>query len=61
MLFAYMPEEFQKEAYWSNTQHAGSSDDAWGQDFSYGYQYYNYKSAELRVRLVRREFSDLVI
>jgi hypothetical protein len=60
MLFAYMPEEFQKEAYWSNTQHAGISSYAWCQDFSIGFQCY-YESAELRVRSVRREFSDLVI
>ena len=61
MLFAYMPEEFQKEAYWSNTQHAGLSYYAWYQHFSYGLQGNRYESAELRVRLVRREFSDLVI
>ena len=54
MLFAYMPEEFQKEAYWSNTQHAGYSDYAWYQGFYYGYQTDGRKSAELRVRLVRR-------
>lgn len=61
MFFAYMPEEFQKEAYWSNTQHAADSDNAWYQFFDYGLQYSNNKSNELRVRPVRREFSDLII
>lgn len=61
MLFAYMPEEFQKEAYWSNTQHAADSDGAWYQDFDHGDQHDGYKTGELRVRSVRREFSDSVI
>ena len=61
MSFALMPEEFQKEAYWSNTQHAGYSYNAWYQNFSDGSQSHYYKSAELRVRAVRREFSDSVI
>jgi len=61
MLFAYMPDEFQKEAYWSNTQHAGDSGYAWYQSFDYGNQYGHGKSCELRVRPVRREFSDSVI
>src|SRR5512140_2081720 len=56
-----LPEEFQKEAYWSNTQHAGDSHDAWFQSFNYGHQDCISKSAELRVRAVRREFSDSVI
>lgn len=50
----YMPEEFQKDAYWSNTQHAGDSDHAWYQGFSSGFQYDIYKSCEFRVRRVRR-------
>lgn len=50
----YMPEEFEKDWYWSNTQHAGSSDDAWYQSFYYGDQSYGTKSCEARVRAVRR-------
>jgi hypothetical protein len=62
MLLAYMPEEFQKDAYWTSTQHAGYSYYAWYQDFHYGSQYYDFsKGCELRVRPVRREFSDSVI
>lgn len=60
MMFSFMPEEFQKEAYWSNAQHAGYSDYAWYQDFSYGLQDDNSKDYELRVRAVRRVFSDSV-
>ena len=47
-------EALNTEAYWSSTQHAGSSDRAWYQCFYYGDQLSNDKSAELRVRLVRR-------
>ena len=54
LFYKYMPEEFQKEAYWSNTQHAGNSNYAWYQLFYYGFQLSNYKSADLRVRAVRR-------
>jgi hypothetical protein len=61
MLLAFMPEEFEKEAYWSNTQHAGVSGDAWFQLFDYGGQYNDIKSCECRVRRVRREFNDSVI
>ena len=51
----YMPEKFQRKAYWSNTQHAAYSYYAWYQDFDYGRQYDYYgKSSELGVRLVRR-------
>ncbi|OIR11005.1 hypothetical protein GALL_71760 [mine drainage metagenome] len=62
MLNAYLSDEFKPEAYWSNTQHAGYSYNAWYQHFDDGYHYYYYrKSAELRVRAVRRVFSDSVI
>jgi hypothetical protein len=61
MLVAHMPEEFKKEAYWSNTQHAGGSHYAWYQGFGLGCQDDFIKSAELRVRAVRREFIDSVI
>ena len=52
--FAKMPEEFQKDWYWSNTQHASDSYNAWLQYFHYGYQTSNYKSAGGRARAVRR-------
>jgi len=48
-------EAFEEAAYWSSTQHAGYSDNAWYQLFSYGYQHYDVKSAELRVRAVRSQ------
>jgi hypothetical protein len=54
MFYKYMPEEFQKEAYWSNTQHAGLSYDAWFQNFRYGLQDCHDKSSECRARPVRR-------
>jgi hypothetical protein len=60
-MLQFMPEQFQKAAYWSNTQHAGGSGSAWYQDFDYGDQNHYRKSAELRVRAVRREFTDSVI
>ena len=61
MFHTFMPEEFQKEAYWSNTQHAGNSNYSWCQYFYDGGQDDYYKKDELRVRPVRREFSDSVI
>ena len=54
MLYAYLPDEFQKDWYWSNTQHAGVSGNAWYQSFSYGVQSDDRKGTELRVRAVRR-------
>lgn len=54
LLFANLPAEFERDWYWSGTQHAAYSDDAWYQDFNYGNQDYYHKSAELRVRAVRR-------
>jgi hypothetical protein len=54
MLFAEMKDQFQEEAYWSNTQHASYSDYAWYQDFYDGYQINTSTSYELRARAVRR-------
>ncbi len=48
-------EAFKEETYWTSTQHAGSSDNAWYQNFFNGGQDYGYESAELRVRAVRRQ------
>ena len=61
MLYAYMPEEFQKEYYWSNTLHAEDSDYAWCQGFYTGSQVSTLTYYELRARAVRREFANLVI
>ena len=52
--FAKMPEEFQKDWYWSNTQHVSDSNYAWFQSFDFGLQDYFNKSAEGRARAVRR-------
>jgi hypothetical protein len=49
-----MPEEFQKEAYWSESNHVSASGYAWSQDFHLGYQYYSTTDDELRARAVRR-------
>lgn len=54
MLFDGFRDEFQKEWYWSNTQHEGSPGFAWMQDFSDGGQLFNLKSGQLRARAVRR-------
>ena len=54
LLFALMKDQFQECAYWSKTQHAAYSSDAWFQYFKDGTQYGNGKSAELRARAVRR-------
>jgi hypothetical protein len=45
---------FAADWYWSSTQHAANDDYAWSQDFYYGYQTSNDKSAKLRARAVRR-------
>ena len=45
---------FETEAYWSSTQHAAHSGYAWYQYFDDGFQTSYGKSAELRVRAVRR-------
>lgn len=54
LFFAESPEQFKKDWYWSNTQHASSSGCAWYQDFVHGYQNYGGKSGEVRARAVRR-------
>lgn len=54
LLFQYMPEEFKKDWYWSNSQHAAYSYCAWLQGFVDGRQGYYYKDNEWRARAVRR-------
>ena len=54
MFFKHLPDRFQKDWYWSNTQHAALSGYAWCQSFVYGGQYYGDKGSECRARAVRR-------
>lgn len=54
LLFASLPAEFERDWYWSGEQHAAHSFNAWYQVFVDGGQSYYGKSAELRVRAVRR-------
>ena len=54
LLYKHLADQFQKNWYWSNTQHAAYSVYAWCQPFGYGLQGYYYKSAKLRARAVRR-------
>lgn len=48
------PEAFELEGYWTSTQHASLSSDAWGQGFDNGFQGYWDKLNKRRARLVRR-------
>lgn len=54
LFYKHLPEQFQKEWYWSNTQHAATSGYAWYQSFCYGNQDYRHKGFKLRARAVRR-------
>ena len=54
LLYRHLPDRFQQDAYWSNTQHSGYSTSAWFQDFYDGSQYNDHKSIKLRARAVRR-------
>ena len=54
LMYKNLPDQFKKEWYWSNTQHASDSDYAWCQNFSFGNQDYDHKYDELRARAVRR-------
>ena len=54
MLFANLKGQFEERYYWSSEQHAAIDDYAWLQDFGYGDQNSDIKSAELRARAVRR-------
>jgi len=47
-------EAFDATWYWSSTQHAGNSHDAWYQAFLTGYQYHASKGHLFRARAVRR-------
>ena len=54
LLFANVPELFEKEYYWSCEQSAGAAQYAWSQSFGSGYQYGYRKDTGLRARAVRR-------
>jgi hypothetical protein len=54
LLYANLKEEFQKDWYWSNEQHASKSSNAWYQGFEAGDQTYTTKYCKLRARAVRR-------
>jgi len=54
LLFANLPEEFEKRYYWSSEQRAGDPGYAWVQYFTDGYQGYGRKSSQYRARAVRR-------
>ena len=55
VLFAQFQEEFKKDVYWSNTQHASYDGYAWCQYFGSGFQGYGGKSYfDIRARAVRR-------
>jgi hypothetical protein len=47
-------EAFEADGYWTSTQHASDSDDAWSQYFNLGSQSYWFKDDKLRARVVRR-------
>jgi hypothetical protein len=54
LLFAHHRDAFERDWYWSNTQHADDERWAWYQTFSYGSQTYSLKDLKLRARAVRR-------
>jgi hypothetical protein len=54
LLFANVPELFEKEWYWSCEQYAGNDAYAWCQGFGNGGQYGTRENYELRARAVRR-------
>ncbi len=54
LFYQHLPEHFQKDWYWSSTQHASHAEYAWCQDFSDGGQDHSYAGYELCARAVRR-------
>ena len=54
LIFATNKYQFKPKWYWSNTQHASYSDNAWTQYFLNGYQDYYYEGDKFRARAVRR-------
>lgn len=60
MLFDRFKDEFQKEWYWSSTQHAVNSVYAWMQYFYDGSQDDDRKSGKYRARAVRRVIASVL-
>ncbi|MGK8893719.1 DUF1566 domain-containing protein [Burkholderia gladioli] len=56
LLFANLPEHFEKTVYWSCEDDESNSSRAWCQNFDGGYQTSYHQSVELRARAVRRLF-----
>jgi hypothetical protein len=54
LMYANVPELFEKTWYWSCEQHASNSDYAWLQDFGGGYQCGDIQGGGRRARAVRR-------
>jgi len=54
MFYKHLSDQFPKDWYWSNSQHAADSDYAWCQGFTHGIQSSNHKDDTLRARAVRR-------
>lgn len=54
LMFANVPELFEKEWYWSGEQHASRSSSAWCQTFGNGHQSIFNKGTHLRARAVYR-------
>lgn len=54
VLFGNLRDQFQRDWYWSNTQHAEYADFAWCQGFGYGDQDLYPKGRKRRARAVRR-------
>lgn len=54
LFYKHLPEQFQKDWYWSNTQHVSGSDCAWSQLFGNGTQDCSNFYGKLRARAVRR-------
>lgn len=52
MFYKHLPDQFQKDWYWSNTQRESGS--AWSQGFDDGYQDWTSTDGECRARAVRR-------
>lgn len=58
ILFGNIKDRFAEAWYWSGEQHASTSDSAWCQYFTGGYQDYGHKDNDFRARAVRRLVID---
>jgi len=53
--FGELPDQFERDWYWTSTQASWDAQSAWCQYFGTGSQTYDHKGASLRARAVRRE------